>query len=104
MIKRLVMLLGVSFGFGMLTHVIFYPLIESWNNERIKNLGRSGIGVVANLIPFAFWYNESLNAIEPTHDHGRHVFIAVTNYMASFVFFGGGAIIGYLFDDWRHPH
>ena len=104
MVKKLTILLGVSGVFGLLTHAIFYPLIESWNNERVKNLGRSGIGVAANLIPFAIWYNEALTAVdgEARVGHSRYTFIATLAYMASFVFFGAGAILGYLFDDWRN--
>ena len=88
-----------SLATGIASHVIFYPIIENWNNARIRRLSRPAIGVLTNVVPFVIWLTALDNEDTPHHES---IVKALAAYHLSFVWNGAGVVIGYLIGDWKH--
>ena len=81
---------------GMATHFIFYPVVMSWHNERVRLLGRPAIGVLATALPFSLW----MHTLAPEKvDKDNTAAIGLAAYLASFLLFGAGTALGYSVDD-----
>ena len=81
---------------GIFGHLFFYPIIESWNNQRMRRLARPAIGVLLNAVPFLVW----IKIIRRVRNDGLiDGFLA---YCVSFLWNGAGVALGYLIDDWKY--
>jgi len=87
--RKLVVAGTVSFVTGLIGHLIFYPIIEAWNNDRIRKLARPGIGVLINIPPFIVWLIVLEDGSEK-HENEKAIIRAVTAYHLSFLWNGAG--------------
>lgn len=94
-LKQVTLATGISLLTGILGHLIFYPIIESWNNQRIRRLAQPSIGVLLNTIPFLAW----LKVLQRENDNC--LVLGYVAYSLSFLWNGAGVALGYVFDDWR---
>jgi hypothetical protein len=79
----------LTFLGGIIAHLLFFPLISSWHNERVQLLARPAIGVAATAPFFLLWCHV-------LRGHGGHEGAA---YITAFSIFGGGVAAGYVLDD-----
>ena len=79
---------------GVLAHLMFYPVVKSWENERFQLLARPAIGVFTALPAFLLWH-DGLGR----KGHGNNELTATVAYLTAFLLHGAGVAIGYLLDD-----
>ncbi len=91
--------IGASFLTGVLGHIVFYPTIENWSNEKMRRLARPSIGVLLNGLPFLCWITIVLRPKENSLNKREVVLIAFAAYCMSFMWNGAGVAIGYMLDD-----
>ena len=91
--RKVILACFASLFTGVLAHLIFYPIIEGWNNDRMRNLSRSGIGVLCNTFPMIAWLRVSEESDRVT------VTQAVMAYCTSFLWTGAGVMLGYVIGD-----
>lgn len=85
---------------GVFGHLVFFPVIEAWNNQRMRRLARPAIGVVINTVPFLIWIR--ILCGDHDDDCNNHMMLkAFVAYCISFLWDGAGVVAGYLIDDWR---
>lgn len=85
----------VSLLSGLVGHLIFYPLIEGWHSNRMRKLGRSGIGVLLNALPLLVW-----RRLLPRGDEEQQVLLYdLLAYCMSFLWNGAGVALGYVLTD-----
>lgn len=87
----------ISIVTGIVGHVVFFPIIESWSNMRMRRLARPAIGAMTNVVPFMAW----LVVLEDERKKEKAVSTAFIAYCLSFLWHGAGVVLGYLVDDWR---
>jgi hypothetical protein len=98
LMKNLLAAGSVSFVVGVLGHAVFYPVINSWRNDRMRDLSRPAIGVLLNAIPFLAW----LRAFRYGSDcEGEEELAAkaLSAYVLSFVWNAAGVVCGYVAGD-----
>jgi hypothetical protein len=87
---------------GVLAHLVFYPMVKSWHNQRFKLLARPAIGVATASPVFAAWVVALYRAMT-TDDNKltewQVVLIAMSAYCTAFLLHGGGVAAGYVIDD-----
>lgn len=82
---------------GILGHVVFYPVIEAWNNQRMRRLARPAIGVLLNAVPFLVW----LRILKGHDKTNGHLLCGFAAYCISFLWNGTGVVLGYVIGDWK---
>jgi hypothetical protein len=93
---RIAWLILGSVGAGVVAHVLFYPLIMGWHNERMKLLARPAVGVLWTLPVFVAWQWRLLPVAD---DRERATLISVGAFMSAFSTVGAGVGLGYVVDD-----
>jgi len=92
---RIIFALVFSVVSGIVAHLLFYPVVRSWENERFQLLARPAIGVFTALPAFLLWH-DWLGRKGHTHDQ----LTATVAYLTAFLLHGAGVAMGYLIDDW----
>lgn len=82
-----------STAVGIVAHLVFYPVIEAFNNQRMKRLARPAIGVLCNAPVFVVW----LWVFKKNGINGLVGSFAA--YCVSFLWNGAGVALGYLIGD-----
>lgn len=95
---RIIIVTIFSIAAGLVSHLLFYPIVSSWRNERINNLGRPAIGVMSAAPAFLAW----VWILLPSNADKEHTAVTATAaYLAAFTTVGSGVALGYLIDDLR---
>ena len=82
-----------STAVGIVAHLVFYPVIEAFNNQRMKRLARPAIGVLCNAPVFVVW----LWVFKKNGINGLVGSFAA--YCVSFLWNGAGVALGYIIGD-----
>ena len=85
-------------GTGIFGHIIFYPIIEAFHNQRMRRLARPAIGVLLNVPAFLIWMWVFMRR---ERDGEAPILAAFAAYCVSFLWNGAGVALGYLLGDWR---
>ncbi len=91
----------ISIVIGILSHIIFYPVLENWTNIRNRKLGRPSIGVTVNYFPFLIHLAMMLNGGDLPRTRLKVLLYGSASYMLSFGWNAIGVVIGYMITDWR---
>lgn len=83
-----------STAVGIVAHLIFYPVIEAWNNQRMRRLARPAIGVLCNAPVFLVWL-----LVFKRHGKDDLLIDGFAAYCVSFLWNGAGVALGYLVGD-----
>ena len=89
--------IAASFLTGVFGHLAFFPVIENWHNQRLRQLARPAIGVLLNTMPFLIW----LRVLSHKDVEERELWRGLMAYSVSFLWNGAGVAFGYILDDWR---
>ena len=92
---RIIFALLFSVISGVAAHLLFYPVVTSWHNERVQLLARPAIGVFTALPAFLVWHNTLVDDDQPRTD------LAAVSYLTAFLLHGAGVALGYVVDDIR---
>ena len=95
MLPRILIQLILNILTGLIGHVIFYPIIEAWGNNRARKLARPAIGVALTTFPYLMWLHELERDDRCTPGW------AFAAYCISFLWSAVGVVAGYMLDDWR---
>lgn len=101
MLKRYTILTVLSLAVGVVTHVTFYPILERWNNDRMRSFAKFGIGVCVGLLVFLGWFRENQRVFitEDNRQIEKLSILAVLSYMVAYVIYGSGVVLGYILGD-----
>ena len=101
MLKRYAGLTILSLFTGVVTHVTFYPILETWNNERMRAFAKFGIGVCVGLVVFLGWFieNQRVFVADEQTRADRVSVLAGLSYMVAYVTYGAGVVLGYILGD-----
>ena len=80
---------------GVVAHLLFYPVVRSWHNERVQLLARPAIGVFTALPSFLVWHWILVKNDSPKTES------ATVAYLTAFLLHGAGVALGYVVDDLR---
>lgn len=83
-----------STAVGIVAHLIFYPIIEGWHNQRLRRLARPSIGVLCNAPVFMVWLH-----VFKQHEKNGTLLCGFAAYCVSFLWNGAGVALGYLIGD-----
>jgi threonine/homoserine/homoserine lactone efflux protein len=87
---------------GIVAHAIFYPIVSSWHNEKLRLLSRPAIGVSTNLPVFIVWtvaLYRAMTADDKPLKEWQVVLLATLAYLVSFLLHGSGVTAGHVVDD-----
>lgn len=105
---RLFLVTTFSLSIGLIGHLVFYPIIESWHSKRMRRLARPAIGVLMNAPAFMLyvWLIECRRRLDSESEENcdkMSPLEAFFAYCASFMWDGAGVALGYLIGDKIFP-